>query len=134
MKNLTQKEPVFNFGGKLKIKVVAGTYGDTLDPRFDCDRTGPPDMIMAFNAGVYAYESRRSVIEFLHKIKSTVEVFSDYNEWSGVQCASLGGGETRKSLKINPFRQSLAIPVYRMNLPQFSNGFLSVFNQQTIDD
>lgn len=44
----------------LTIGVVSGTYGDALDPNFDVG-TGPPDMVVALNAGLYAYESWRSV-------------------------------------------------------------------------
>ena len=53
---------------------------------------------------------------------------------SGVQqCASLGGQDSRLSLKLNPFRQPRAMPVYSMNLPQVGNGFMYVFNQQKTD-
>ena len=134
MRNAQRRERTFNFGSKLDIRVVSGTYGDSLDPLFDCGRSGPPDMVMAFNAGLYAYETWRSVVEFLQKNKSCIGVFSDYNEWSGVQCASLGGGTSRTSLRVNPFRQPRAMPVYSMNLPQFSNGFLYVFNKQDAEE
>ena len=126
----------------LIVGVVGGTYGqaatksdspDTcLDPNFDCG-SGPPDMVIAMNAGLYAYESWRSVVEYLYHNKHVVGVFTDYNEYSGVHCASLGGAASRDSLCINPFRQPLAMPVYSMNLPQFSNGFLYVFNAQELD-
>lgn len=114
---------------RLVVTLVAGTYGETLDPDFDCD--GSPDMIMAFNAGLFAYPSWRSVIEYLYRKSSVVGVFTDYNEMSGVQCASLG--DNRESVQINPFRQPRAMPVYSMNLPQFSNGFIYVFNPQILD-
>ena len=117
----------------MTIGVVSGTYGGaTLDPNFDCG-TGPPDMIVALNAGLYAYDSWRSVVNYLYHNKNVVGVFSDYNEYSGVNCASLGGGKSRQSLCINPFRQPRAMPVYSMNLPQFSNGFLYVFNEQELE-
>ncbi len=112
--------------------IQPGTFADTLDPLFDCG-TGPPDMIVAFNAGLYAYKSWRSVIQFLNNHPGIVGVFTDYNEHSGLNCASLGGGKSRESLRINPFRQPRAMPVYSMNLPQFSNGFLYVFNEQEIE-
>ena len=116
----------------LIIGAVSGTYGgDTLDPNFDCG-TGPPDMVVALNAGLYAYESWRSVINYLYYNKGVVGVFSDYNEYSGVNCAALGGARSRNSLRMNPFRQPRAMPVYSMNLPQFSNGFLYVFNEQEL--
>ncbi|KAL7559501.1 hypothetical protein ACA910_010315 [Epithemia clementina (nom. ined.)] len=134
MRASDSKEHTIKFGEKLQIRVLSGTYGYSLDPLFDCGRSGSPDMVVAFNAGLYAYESWRSVVEFLQRNKSAIGVFTDYNEWSGVQCASLGGGESRKSLTINPFRQPRAMPVYSMNLPQFSNGFIYVFNQQSMQD
>lgn len=130
----------------LTVGVVGGTYGQTavqgalatlstptcLDPNFDCG-SGPPDMIVALNAGLYAYESWRSVVDYLYYNKGVVGVFTDYNEYSGVHCAGLGGASSRESLSINPFRQPLAMPVYSMNLPQFSNGFFYVFNAQELD-
>lgn len=122
----------------LTVGVVGGTYAGesiddtTLDPNFDCG-SGPPDMIIAMNAGLYAYESWRSVIDYLYHNQGVVGVFSDYNEYSGYNCASLGGAASRESLCINPFRQPLSLPVYSMNLPQFSNGFIYVFNEQELD-
>uniref|UniRef100_A0A7S4AIQ1 Mitochondrial splicing suppressor 51-like C-terminal domain-containing protein n=1 Tax=Pseudo-nitzschia australis TaxID=44445 RepID=A0A7S4AIQ1_9STRA len=138
----------------LTVGVVGGTYGGEnnndpsstassiqsatttttaiLDPNFDCG-SGPPDMVIAMNAGLYAYESWRSVIDYLYHNKGVVGVFTDYNEYSGVHCAGLGGAASRESLCINPFRQPLAMPVYSMNLPQFSNGFFYVFNAQELD-
>jgi hypothetical protein len=124
-----------------------------LDPNFDCG-SGPPDMIMAFNAGLFAYTSWRPVVAYLDQHRAVVGVFTDYNEFSGLQCASLGGALCRNSLQMNPFRQPRAMPgtinqrqpvtnalsnylvrpclvvVFSMNLPQFSNGFIYVFNQQ----
>ena len=108
-------------GDRLAIYLVDGTYGAELDPKFDCG-TGPPDMVVAFNAGLFAYESWRSVLSFLDRNRGIVGVFSDYNEHSGVQCAGLGGA--RSSLILNPFRQPRAMPVFSMNLPQFTNGFV----------
>ena len=116
----------------MTIMVVSGTYGTaTLNPNFDIG-SGPPDMIIGLNAGLYAYESWRSVVNYLHYSKGVVGVFTDYNEYSGVNCAALGGGKSRESLCMNPFRQPRAMPVYSMNLPQFSNGFMYVFNEQEI--
>ena len=43
----------------LSVYIQPGTFADTLDPLFDCG-TGPPDMIMAFNAGLFA--DRKSVV------------------------------------------------------------------------
>jgi hypothetical protein len=116
----------------LQVVIASGTYGDSLDPNFDCG-SGPPDMIMAFNAGLYAYESWRSVVTYLDRHTGVVGVFTDYNEFSGVQCGSLGGMTSRDSVSVNAFRQPRAMPVYSMNLPQFSNGFLYVLNPQTLD-
>ena len=116
----------------LRVRVVEGTYGDSINPDLDCgSRIGPPDMVMAFNAGLYAYESWRSVLKYLELHPNVVGVFSDYNEWSGLQCASLGGN--RETLRMNPFRQPRAMPVYSMNLPQFCNGFLYAINPQELD-
>jgi hypothetical protein len=122
----------FNLTDGLRIVLVSGTYGDSLDPNFDCG-SGPPDMVIGFNAGLYAYESWRSVVNFLDKSKGVVGVFTDYNEFSGTQCGSLGGANSRESTCMNPFRQPRAMPVYSMNLPQFSNGFLYAFNEQELD-
>lgn len=118
----------------LRVFLVSGTYGDSssLDPNFDCG-TGPPDMIMAFNAGLYAYPSWHHVVSYLDTHPSVTGVFTDYNEFSAVQCASLGGTESRQSVRINPFRQPRAMCVHSMNLPQFCNGFIYVFNQQFLD-
>ena len=123
----------FNFpaSSRLQITLISGTYGDSLDPNFDCG--GVPDMVVAFNAGLYAYESWRSVLSYLEENKGVVGVFTDYNEFSGVQCASLGGSVSRESVRMNPFRQPRAMPVLSMNLPQFSNGFIYVMNQQELD-
>ena len=122
----------FDLTEGLHITVCSGVYGASLDPNFDCG-SGPPDMILAFNAGLYAYESWRSVVTYLDEHRGVVGVFTDYNEFSGVQCASLGGGASRNTVTVNPFRQPRAMPVYSMNLPQFSNGFLYVFNPQTLE-
>lgn len=116
----------------LHAVIASGTYGDSLDPNFDCG-SGPPDMIVAFNAGLYAYESWRSVVTYLDSHHGVVGVFTDYNEFSGVQCASLGGAASRDSVTVNPFRQPRAMPVFSMNLPQFSNCFLYVLNPQILD-
>lgn len=113
--------------------VQSGSYNsDDMDPQFDCG-SGPPDMLIGMNAGLFAYESWRSVIEYLDVHRGVVGCFTDYNEHSGVNCASLGGGKARESLMMNPFRQPHAMPVYSMNLPQFSNGFMYVFNEQEVE-
>ena len=119
----------------LSIAVVSGTYGDSnsLNPNFDCGTAGPPDMVMGLNAGLYAYETWRSVVTYLHHNPGIVGVFTDYNEYSGMNCASLAGHVGRQSLSINPFRQPRAMPVYSMNLPQFSNGFFYVMNAQELE-
>lgn len=116
----------------LSLLVVSGTYGEALDPNFDCGG-GPPDMIIAMNAGLFAYESWRSVVTYLYQRTGVVGIFTDYNEHSGVNCASLGGTKARESLRVNPFRQPRAMPVYSMNLPQFSNGFIYVYNEQELE-
>lgn len=116
----------------LTLYVQPGTFGDTLDPLFDCG-SGPPDMVVGLNAGLFAYKSWRSVIEFLDENSGIVGVFTDYNEHSAMNCSTLGGGKARESLKVNPFRQPRAMPVYSMNLPQFSNGFMYAFNEQELD-
>lgn len=116
----------------LTILVQSGTYNETLDPNFDLG-TGSPDILIGLNAGLFAYESWRSVVEYLDRNRGVVGVFTDYNEHSGVNCASLGGSKARESLAMNPFRQPHALPVFSMNLPQFSNGFMYVFNEQELD-
>mmetsp|Transcript_51260 Transcript_51260/g.76745 ORF Transcript_51260/g.76745 Transcript_51260/m.76745 type:complete len:144 (-) Transcript_51260:11-442(-) len=121
-----------NLTNNLTLLIVSGTYGASLDPNFDCG-SGPPDMIVGMNAGLYAYESWRSVVAYLDSNQGVVGVFTDYNEHSGMNCASLGGGKARDSLCVNPFRQPRAMPVYCMNLPQFSNGFIYVYNEQELD-
>jgi len=116
----------------LNLTIVGGTYGESLDPNFDISG-GPPDMIIGLNAGLYAYESWRHVVSYLHNNQNIIGVFTDYNEYSGMNCASLGGSKARRSLCINPFRQPRAMPVNCMNLPQFSNGFMYVFNEQELE-
>ncbi len=90
-------------------------------------------MVIGLNAGLYAYESWRSVVKYLYEHKGVVGVFSDYNEYSGANCAALGGAKSRQSLCMNPFRQPRCMPVYSMNLPQFSNGFLYAYNEQELE-
>jgi len=115
----------------LTVFVTSGTYGNSIDPIWDCG-TGSPDMVMGLNAGLFAYESWRDVVDFLNHNRNVTGVFTDYNEHSGLNCASLGGLISRESLSINPFRQPRAMPVLSMNLPQISNGFMYVFNAQPI--
>jgi hypothetical protein len=114
------------------LQVVSGTYGDDVDPNFDCGG-GPPDMLVGLNAGLFAYDSWRSVISYLYHHDGVVGVFTDYNEHSGINCASIGGAKARESLCVNPFRQPRAMPVMSMNLPQFSNGLVYVYNAQELD-
>lgn len=116
----------------LKLNMILGTYGDSLNPDFDMGV--PPDMIIGMNAGLFAYESWRHVVTYLYHKKDVIGVFTDYNEHSGMNCASLGGWKALNSLRINPFRQMRAMPVYCMNLPQLSNGFFYVFNEQEVDE
>ena len=116
----------------LKLAIVSGTYGKSLNPDFDI-LGGPPDMIIGMNAGLFAYESWRHVISYLNHHKNIVGVFTDYNEHSGMNCAALGGWKSTNSLEVNPFRQMRAMPVYSFNLPQFSNGFVYVFNEQELE-
>ena len=111
---------------RLKVQIVSGSYGDTIDPRFDIDG-GSPDVVFGYNAGLFAYESWRSVIVFLHANPSIVGVFTDYNEFSGIQCAGLGAAW--ETLRVNPFRQPRFMPVYSMNLPQMCNGFFYIYNE-----
>lgn len=133
-----------NVSPLLHVRIIEGTYGDSssMNPNLDCgSRIGPPDMVMAFNAGLYAYPSWRSVLQYLKAQPNVVGVMTDYNEWSGLQCASLGGTSSsttnnngcETTLQMNPFRQPRAMPVYSMNLPQFSNGFMYVFNPQELE-
>lgn len=122
-----------NLTTNLTIAVVCGTYGAGLDPNFDCG-SGAPDMVIGLNAGLFAYPSWRNVISYLYRQPNVVAVFSDYNEHSAVNCASLGGCKARQSVAVNPFRQPRAMPVYSMNLPQFSNGFLYVYNEQHLEE
>lgn len=116
----------------LRASIVSGTYGASLDPHFDCG-SGPPDLVAAFNAGLRAYPTWRSAVAYLDRHRGVVAVCTDYNEHSAAQCASLGGAASRNTVAVNPFRQPRAMPVSSMNLPQFSNGFLYVFNPQTLD-
>lgn len=123
-----------DLASNLTLLVKSGTYGNELNPLFGDVGTGPPDMLIGLNAGLFAYKSWSSVVSFCHDNPSVVAVFTDYNAHSGVNCAGLGGGKARESLSINPFRQPLAMPVYCFNLPQFSNGFFYVFNEQELDE
>mmetsp|Transcript_11379 Transcript_11379/g.23051 ORF Transcript_11379/g.23051 Transcript_11379/m.23051 type:complete len:179 (+) Transcript_11379:176-712(+) len=123
---------VIDKGGGNIIRVVVGSYNDGLSPDFDIG-SGKPDVVFGMNAGLYAYDSWRHVVDYLRE-SGTTGIFTDYNEWSGVNCASLGGKKSRDSLQINPFRQPLALPVYSMNLPQFANGFFYCFNEPELDE
>jgi hypothetical protein len=101
-----------DLASNLTAGIATGSYGDesSLLPNFDLGNMGPPDMIIALNAGLFAYDSWRSVVEYLDHNRGVVGVFTDYNEHSGLNCASLGGIDSRKSLVVNPFRQPLAMP------------------------
>eukprot|EP00970_Alexandrium_tamarense_P005644 scaffold931_cov200-Alexandrium_tamarense.AAC.32 len=46
-----------------------------------------------------------------------------------LKISGLGGGKARDILVMSPFRQPRAMPEHCMRLPQFSNGFLYVFNE-----
>jgi hypothetical protein len=129
----TDKQNIkFQLTPNLMIFLESGIYNQTIHPNFDCG-TGPPDIVIGLNAGLFAYKSWRSVIQYLNLNKGVTGVFTDYNEYSGINCASLGGSEARESLTINPFRQPHALPIFSMNLPQLSNGFMYVFNKQELD-
>ena len=118
----------------LRVVVVSGIYGDDIHPHWDCG-SGPPDILFAYNAGLYAYDSWRPVISYLYQHGNVLGIFTDYNEHSAVQCASrIGGYGCRNSVRVNPFRQPRAMPVYSMNLPQFCNGFLYVVNQASLEE
>lgn len=131
--NKNERQLSLQLTTNLKLSIVSGTYGgNDLNPDFDI-KGGSPDMIIGMNAGLFAYESWRHVISYLHTHKDIVGVFTDYNEHSGMNCASLGGWKSTNSLEMNPFRQMRAMPVYCMNLPQFSNGFIYLFNKQEIE-
>ena len=60
-------------------------------------------MIIAISTGLYAYESWQSVIQYMRIHSGVVGVFTDYKEHSGVNCAALGGGDARDSLRVNHF-------------------------------
>jgi hypothetical protein len=94
----------------VSLSVIGGTYGESIDPNFDT-RGGAPDMVIGLNAGLYAYESWRHVVAYLYNNPNVVGVFTDYNEHSGMNCASLGGANARKSLHMCAFRQPRAMPV-----------------------
>ena len=131
--NKNERQLSLQLTTNLKLSIVSGTYGgNDLNPDFDING-GSLDMIIGMNAGLFAYESWRHVISYLHTHKDIVGVFTDYNEHSGMNCASLGGWKSTNSLEMNPFRQMRAMPVYCMNLPQFSNGFIYLFNKQEIE-
>ena len=54
-------------------------------------RQGPPDLIVGFNAGLYAYKSWTQTVLYVLSSK-TAAVFTDYNEHSGTRaCTTVGG-------------------------------------------
>jgi hypothetical protein len=62
----------------LTARLVGVTYGDpnSLDPDFECGTdcgTGRLDNIVAFNTGLYAYESWRPVVAYLDRTPSVLE-------------------------------------------------------------
>jgi hypothetical protein len=48
----------------LSIGFAEGTYGESLDPDTDVG-AGPPDLIVGFNAGLYAYSSWTHTLMYL---------------------------------------------------------------------
>ena len=78
------------------IRVVAGSYNDSLSPDFDCG-SGKPDIVFGMNAGLYAYDSWRHCVDYVLE-SGVLGIFTDYNEWSGLNCASLGG-KVRMTIK-----------------------------------
>lgn len=127
--------PPIQLAPNLTLYLVPGTYGtqetqetenneeedEYLNPNFDVGSGGPPDMIIGMNAGLYAYESWRSVIKFLEFNRNVIGVFTDYNEHSAVNCAGIlppffssEEGKTksaRETVQINPFRQPRTMAV-----------------------
>jgi len=111
----------------VRVQVVGGTYCEGLDPIWI--EGGKPDLVVACNAGIFAYDSWTSCVGWLLD-NNVVSVLTDYNEHSGLHCSAVGGGMARASLCLNPFRSPRAMPVQSMNLPQFSNSFMYCYNQQ----
>lgn len=62
------------------MRVVSGTYNDSLSPEFDCG--GRPDVVFALNAGLFAYDSWSFVTDYIEETGVTA-VFTDYNEYAG---------------------------------------------------
>ena len=116
----------------LSLTIQSGTYAESIYPTFDYG-SGPPNMIIVMNAGLCGYESWTSVIQYMRIHSDVVGVCTDYKEYSEVNCAALGGGDAWDSLRVNHFCQPRAMPVYSMNLPQFSNGFMYIYNEQKLD-
>lgn len=86
-KNSKERKLTLQLTTNLRLSVVGGTYGQSLDPDFDLD--GAPDMIIGMNAGLFAYASWRHVVSYIHHHKNTVAVFTDYVSPSAVHSCFL---------------------------------------------
>ena len=86
-------------GTRLTIEFAEGSYGQDLNPDEDVGG-GPPDMIVGFNAGLYAYKSWTHTVLYVLS-SNTLAVFTDYNEHSGTSCAKLGGAAVARTMSGN---------------------------------
>uniref|UniRef100_A0A1I8J3U0 MYND-type domain-containing protein n=1 Tax=Macrostomum lignano TaxID=282301 RepID=A0A1I8J3U0_9PLAT len=130
---LAKLAPGFSFRLVLVGKVAAGLlnqkHQDGITDSGDEESSCParPDLIVAFNAGFAASISWPATLEFLKKlaIRTYVTDYCEFSmELSAVMCDKLGIG-TLTPQRINPFRSPIRVPNEQLDLPSYSNAFIS---------
>ncbi|XP_071707633.1 uncharacterized protein [Rutidosis leptorrhynchoides] len=108
----------------ITLRLHSGYYHDRYR---DLTKEFLPDLIIAPNAGIAAYESWSATIDLIKEIEIPA-IFSDYCEEASNLAANCINSVTGCSLTIpvqlNPFRQPLAVEDSALLLPCYSNCFL----------
>ncbi|XP_074274500.1 uncharacterized protein LOC141598676 isoform X2 [Silene latifolia] len=117
MPNETRSSPV-------TLQLLKGFYHDRFK---DIVKDGFPHLIVAPNAGIAAYPSWKETIELIHLLNIPA-VFTDFCEEAAHLAASclssVTGCELALPIKLNPFRQPLAVEDSVLHLPCYSNCFM----------
>ncbi|KAH9609165.1 hypothetical protein KSS87_002391 [Heliosperma pusillum] len=118
------KMPNESRSSAVTLRLLKGFYHD----RFrDVVKDGFPHLIVAPNAGIAAYPSWKESIELIHLL-NVPAVFTDFCEEAAHLAASclstVTGCELALPIKLNPFRQPLAVEDSVLHLPCYSNCFV----------